>query len=51
MRDMSACRLHKKNKQIKKLNENIHKQAVYIQSLIKENSRLNIKLLPKNTEK
>jgi chromosome segregation ATPase len=43
--------LHTKDEQIEKLNENMHKQAVHIQSLIQENSRLNIKLLPDNTEK
>jgi hypothetical protein len=32
-------------------NENMYKQAIHIQSLIQENSRLNIKLLPENTEK
>jgi hypothetical protein len=37
--------------QIEKLDENMHKQVVHIQSLILENSRLNIKLLPENTEK
>ncbi len=29
----------------------MHKQIVYFQTLIQENSRLNIKLLPKNAEK
>ncbi len=43
--------LHTLDEQIEKLNENIHKQVVYIQTLIQENSRLNIKLLPKNAEK
>jgi hypothetical protein len=43
--------LHTKDEQIEKLNENMHKQAVHIQSLIQENSRLNIKLLPDNAEK
>lgn len=42
--------LHTKDEQIEKLNENMHKQAVHIQSLIQENSRLNIKLLPESTE-
>jgi len=42
--------LHTKDDQIKDQNENMHKQAVHIQSLIQENSRLNIKLLPENTE-
>src|SRR5665647_1359667 len=39
-----------KDDQIKDQNENMHKQAVHIQSLIQENSRLNIKLLPENTQ-
>jgi septal ring factor EnvC (AmiA/AmiB activator) len=43
--------LHAKDEQIKDQNENMHKQAVHIQSLIQENSRLNIKLLPENAEK
>src|SRR5208337_775982 len=38
-----------KDEQIEKLNENMHKQAVHIQSLIQENSRLNTKLLPEET--
>ena len=42
--------LHVKDEQIEKLNENMHKQAVQIQTLIQENSRLNVKLLPDNTE-
>ena len=42
--------LHTKDDQIKDQNENMHKQAVHIQSLIQENSRLNTKLLPENTE-
>jgi hypothetical protein len=37
--------LHTKDDQTEKLNENMHKQAVHIQTLIPENSRLNIKLL------
>lgn len=41
--------LHTKDEQIEKLNENMHKQAVHIQTLIQENSRLNIKLLPEAT--
>ena len=49
--DLLAQQLHTKDEQIEKLNENMHKQAVHIQSLIQENSRLNIKLLPENTEK
>ena len=40
-----------KDEQIEKLNEAIEKQAVHIQSLIQENSRLNVKLLPENTKK
>ena len=42
--------LHTKDEQIEKLNENMTKQAFHIQSLIQENSRLNIKLLPEVTE-
>ena len=42
--------LHTKDEQMKDQNENMHKQAVHIQSLIQENSRLNTKLLPDNTE-
>jgi hypothetical protein len=42
--------LRTKDDQIEKLNENMHKQAVHIQSLIQENSKLNAKLLPENTE-
>jgi len=42
--------LRTKDDQIEKLNENMHKQAVHIQSLIQENSRLNTKLLPENIE-
>jgi uncharacterized phage infection (PIP) family protein YhgE len=41
--------LRTKDDQIEKLNENMHKTAVHIQSLIQENSRLNTKLLPENT--
>ncbi len=40
-----------KDEQIEKLNEAIEKQAVHIQSLIQETSRLNVKLLPENTKK
>jgi hypothetical protein len=43
--------LRTKDDQIEKLNENMHKQAVHIQSLIQENSKLNSKLLPENVEK
>ena len=42
--------LHTKDEQIKDQNENMHKQAVHIQTLIQENSRLNVKLLPETTE-
>ena len=42
--------LHVKDEQIEKLNENMHKQAVHIQTLIQENSRLNVKLLTENME-
>lgn len=42
--------LRTKDDQIEKLNENIHKQAVHIQTLIQENSKLNNKLLPENTK-
>jgi hypothetical protein len=49
--DLLAQQLHIKDDQIEKLNEGMHKQAVHIQTLLQENSRLNIKLLPENTEK
>lgn len=42
--------LHTKDDQIEKLNENMHKQAVHIQTLIQETSQLNVKLLPETTE-
>ena len=42
--------LRTKDDQIEKLNENMHKQAVHIQTLIQENSKLNTKLLPENVE-
>lgn len=42
--------LHTKDEQIEKLNESVYKQAVHIQTLIQENSRLNVKLLPEVTE-
>ena len=42
--------LGKKDDQITQLNEVTQKQAVHIQSLIQENSKLNMKLLPKKTE-
>jgi hypothetical protein len=40
-----------KDEQIEKLNGAVEKQAVHIQSLIQENSRLNIKILPETTKK
>jgi hypothetical protein len=43
--------LYAKDEQIEKLNENMHKQAVHIQTLIQENNRLSVKLLLENTEK
>ncbi|MCO5382650.1 MAG: hypothetical protein NHB15_11590 [Methanosarcina barkeri] len=43
--------LGKKDDQISQLNEVTQKQAVHIQSLIQENSKLNTKLLPEITEK
>lgn len=43
--------LHTKDDQISQLNEVTQKQAVHIQSLIQENSKLNMKFLPENTEK
>jgi len=42
--------LHTKDDQITQLNEVTQKQAVHIQSLIQENSKLNTKLLPENTK-
>jgi hypothetical protein len=42
--------LYAKDNQINQLNEVAQKQAVYIQSLIPENSKLNMKLLPEITE-
>lgn len=42
--------LQVKDNQIEKLNENMHKQAVHIQTLIQENSKLNMKLLPETIE-
>lgn len=40
-----------KHEQTSQLNEVTQKQAVHIQSLIQENSKLNTKLLPEVTEK
>jgi chromosome segregation ATPase len=42
--------LRTKDNQIENLNENMHKQAVHIQTLIQEISQLNVKLIPENTE-
>jgi chromosome segregation ATPase len=42
--------MHTKDDQISQLNEVTQKQAVHIQSLIQENSKLNTKLLPENIE-
>jgi len=42
--------LGKKDGQISQLNEVTQKQAVHIQGLIQENSKLNTKLLPENTK-
>lgn len=49
--DLMSDQLGKKDDQIEKLNENMHKQAVHIQTLIQENSNLNMKLLPEITER
>ncbi|WP_155396527.1 hypothetical protein [Methanosarcina barkeri] len=43
--------LSRKDDQITQLNETTQKQAVHIQSLIQENSKLNMKLLPEVAEK
>lgn len=48
--DLMSDQLGKKDDQISQLNEVTQKQAVHIQSLIQENSKLNMKLLPENTE-
>jgi hypothetical protein len=42
--------LSRKNDQTTQLNEVTQKQAVHVQSLIPENSKLNTKLLPENTK-
>lgn len=39
------------NDQITQLNDITQKQAVHVQSLIQENSKMNMKLLPEITEK
>jgi len=43
--------LRTKDDQIEKSNENAHKQAVHIQTLIQEISQLNVKLLPESAKK
>ena len=48
--DLISDQLGKKDEQITQLNEVTQKQAVHIQSLIQENSKLNMKLLPEKTE-
>lgn len=48
--DLMSDQLSKKDDQITQLNEVTQKQAVHIQSLIQENSKLNMKLLPETTE-
>ena len=47
--DLMSDQLCKKDEQISQLNEVTQKQAVNIQSLIPENSKLNMKRLPDNT--
>lgn len=49
--DLMSDQLGKKDDQISQLNEATQKQAVHIQSLIQENSKLNTKYLPEVTEK
>lgn len=48
--DLMSDQLGRKDEQITQLNEVTQKQAVHIQSLIQENSKLNTKLLPEVTE-
>ena len=48
--ELMSDQLSRKDDQITQLNEATQKQAVHIQSLIQENSKLNMKLLPENTE-
>jgi len=48
--DLMSDQLGRKDEQITQLNEVTQKQAVHIQSLIQENSKLNMKLLPEKTE-
>jgi len=49
--DSMGTQLKTKDEQITSLNEVTQKQAVHIQSLIQENSKMNMKLLPEITEK
>lgn len=49
-KDLMSDQLGKKDEQISQLNEVTQKQAVHIQSLIQENSKLNMKLLPEIIE-
>ena len=48
--DLMSDQLSRKDDQIRQLNEITQKQAVHIPSLIQENSKLNLKLLPETTE-
>ena len=48
--DLMSDQLGKKDEQISQPNEVTQKQAVHIQSLIQENSKLNMKLLPEKSE-
>jgi len=48
--DLMSDQLGRKDDPISQLNEVTQKQAVHIQSLIQENSKLNMKLLPEVTE-
>lgn len=48
--DSMSTQLETKDEQITQLNEVTQKQAVHIQSLIQENSKLNTKLLPEKTK-
>lgn len=49
--DLMSDQLGKKDDQMSQLNEITQKQAVHIQSLIQEDSKLNMKLLLENTVK
>jgi hypothetical protein len=48
--DLMSDQLGRKDDPISQLNEVTQKQAVHIQNLIQENSKLNMKLLPEVTE-